>query len=119
MELCIDLATATSMMAGLDDFTTFHLRVSSPGEAGPSTHTARLDEVLRATHLGRLTPSGDAYVDGDAIRFQAAGQVGPDWEDGFAAMCEFAARRGWTDDEGSIQVHVIWPADAGPVRPPR
>ena len=34
--------------------------------------------------------------------------LGPDWEDGFASMLEYAADSGWVNDDGAIRAHVEW-----------
>jgi hypothetical protein len=49
-------------------------------------------------------------VDPSVIRFLAAGEVGADWDDGFEKMIESAATKGYIDEAGRIQAHVVWPA---------
>jgi hypothetical protein len=59
---------------------------------------------------GRLE-SDDAFITIDAARRMAAGRVGPEWDEKFAAMLEYARSKGWIDEGGySIRAHVEWAA---------
>jgi hypothetical protein len=52
---------------------------------------------------------GNAWIHFDAVRRLASGNIGPTWEEDFAAMIAFARTRGWIDDERQeIQAHVEW-----------
>jgi hypothetical protein len=77
--------------------------------AEAATDRHRLGDVLEATGAGRLADDGEAFIRPDALRFYAEGQVAEDWPERFAAMCEFASTKGWTDASGWIQGHVEWP----------
>ena len=71
--------------------------------------SARLRTALEADELGRLQPSGDAMIATAAIRRMAEGRVPAGWDKDFAAMLQYALRKGWLDDEGAmIQAHVDW-----------
>jgi len=75
---------------------------------GPGGQDA-LDGALRGAAAGRVAEDGDARVAVDAVRRMAAGSVGPDWEDDFAAMLGYAESKGWMDEGGTeIQAHVEW-----------
>jgi hypothetical protein len=58
---------------------------------------------------GRLD-GDDAWITVDALRRMAAGRVGPDWDDAFAAMLDYARAHGWLDDHThAIRAHLEWP----------
>lgn len=71
-----------------------------------------LDRAARNELHQALAPVGvadgesHAWVRPDALRDLSplAGQ--PEWETGFAAMVQFAAKHGWTDDCGRIRAHI-------------
>ncbi len=47
-----------------------------------------------------------AWLDPEALR--AAGPDTPAWRDGFEAMLGFAAKHGWTSDDGRrVRAHVV------------
>lgn len=79
-------------------FTGFHI------EAPPGIGTEAL-----AVLLGSASAAADAehvFVGQDALR-QLAGDVADDaWNEGFAAMVEFADSKGWLDGSGAIRAHV-------------
>ena len=85
-----------------DDCKRFHLAVV--GDADIRVVFGALVDAA----AGRL--EGDhAFVTVDAIRRMAKGRVGPTWDDDFGAMLEFAASKGWLDDQRvAIQAHVEW-----------
>jgi hypothetical protein len=66
------------------------------------------DEALRDAGLGRLADADTGYLDIDALREAAEGQVDdPDWVARFEGMVATARDKGWvSDDGGSLQVHV-------------
>ena len=48
-----------------------------------------------------------AWVRSDALRRLAGPAATPEWEEGFAAMLEYARGRGWVDDDqGAVRGHV-------------
>jgi hypothetical protein len=83
-----------------DDCARFHLTVVGGNDL------ARVFGALVDAAAGRL--EGDhALVTIDAVRRMAAGRVGDDWDDRFAAMLGFAKSKGWIDDTGNaIQAHI-------------
>jgi hypothetical protein len=92
MHLVVDLSTGAVGLRDGDDMGRFSLQVL-PGEPG----------------------DGDVLVPADAVR-RLAGEaaaaqgrsLGDQWESGFAGMLEYAAKKGWTTDDGSIRAHVEW-----------
>lgn len=112
MELVVDLETVTVVLAGPTDTTRFCVRVGGPSTASPevAADVHRLGDVLVAAGVGRLGPTGDAFVRPDAVRFHAAGQVDDGWDERFDAMCRDAEEKGWVDPDGGIQAHVEWPS---------
>jgi len=85
-----------------DDCKRFHVSARG-GDA------AALRAFLEASDLGRLQPSGDALIATAAVRRMAEGRVPASWDDDFAAMLEYAGKKGWLDDTGAmIQAHVEW-----------
>lgn len=116
MELVVDLTAVTVVLADAEDLHRLAVRVREPRTASPDVieDVHRLTDVLVAAHAGRAGPDGDVLVDPAALRFHAAGQVGEGWDERFAAMLDFAATRGWLDDEGFLHAHVVWPDATGP-----
>ena len=67
---------------------------------------ADLGPALESAGVGRLD-GDEPLIDADAVRRMAAGRVGADWQDDFAAMLRYAEGKGWMADEGrSIRAHV-------------
>jgi hypothetical protein len=109
MEIVCDLDTATVLLVDPEDLARFSVRVSAPPDAGPGDGS-RLADLLTDVGAARLSDSGDVMVSPDWLRLSVNGSVSPDWEAGFAAMCRYAASRGWIADDGAIQAHVDWPS---------
>ena len=64
-------------------------------------------DPLRAASVGWVADESSAFVSADAVRFLAAGAVGQDWDERFAAMLDVARSRGWLDEAGTaIQAHI-------------
>jgi hypothetical protein len=81
----------------------FHVAVVGGSDAG-LVYGALVDAAA-----GRLEGE-DAWIAVDAVRRMASGRVGPEWDDDFAAMLEFARGKGWLDEAGhAIKAHVEWP----------
>jgi hypothetical protein len=90
-----------------EDLTTFAVVLEDDADPSP--------EALAA---GGVLGLGDhAWVRTDALRRLAGPVATPEWEDGFAAMLDYARSRGWVDDEhGAVRGHVERRAPA-PVTP--
>jgi hypothetical protein len=72
-----------------DDLSGFVVVLEGGEDPGP--------EALAA---GGVLGFGDhAWVRTDALRRLAGAVATPEWEEGFAAMLDYARRRGWVDDE--------------------
>ncbi len=85
------------------DFTRFHVAVRGRGDAGT------LDEALRASDVGSVDGDGEAMVRVDAVRRLAGPAVDEAWEQGLAAMLDYARSKGWTSDDGTVvRAHVEW-----------
>ena len=95
-----------------EDTGAFALLVAGPADASASSQAEHLARVLQATGVGRLASDGHAFVVPDAVRFMAAGQVDNGWDERFETMLSYAATKGWLDDDGAIQAHVVWPSGA-------
>ena len=116
MELVVDLAKVTVVLKDPDDLEWLAVRVGAPTDASPASPETvhRLGDVLAAANVGRLDPTGDAFVRLDALRFHAAGQVGPEWDERLAATCRSADAQGWVDrSDGSLRARVVWPSPDG------
>lgn len=126
MELVVDLAKVTVVLARPEEVDRLTVRVGAPDGASPdsATDVHRLHDVLVATSVGRLDRMDDAsraMVRPDAVVFHAAGQVADDWEDRFGQLCQLAAARddgGAIDPEGWVPAPVIWPSERPGDRPP-
>jgi hypothetical protein len=90
-----------------DDTKRFHVEVIGGTDVG------RLFGALVDAAAGRLD-GDDAWIALDAVRRMAAGQVGPDWDERFDAMLEYARTKGWLDEAAhTVRAHVEW-RDDGP-----
>lgn len=120
MELVVDLARVTVVLARADELDELVVRVGAPPAASADSEADahRLHDVLVATNVGRLVDTGRAVVRPDAVRFHAAGQVSGTWEGGFARFCRHrrpadaaTATATETETEGWVQAPVAWPDD--------
>src|SRR5258708_14259903 len=95
----------TVTLAEPDDFTRFHVAV--PGGRDRS----RLAEALTGSGAGQLD-GDDVWVRVTWLRAAAGDGTSPTWEKGFAAMLEYAGRKGWLAADGeSVRAHVEWEVD--------
>jgi len=101
----VDLTTGTLVLAEPEEFGRFSVEVVGPGGADT------LSTVLDASGLGRLHAVGEqVVVDPMELRAMAAG-VTRDvaaWDEGFGAMCAYAAEKGWMEPDGGILAHIVW-----------
>jgi hypothetical protein len=86
-----------------DDFTRFHVA------ARGARDRSRLGDAFTGAGAGALD-GDDVLVDVAWLRAAAtAGGVGPDWDQGFTAMLDYAERKGWTDaGRRAVRAHVEW-----------
>ncbi len=96
----VDAADATLELAEADDSTSFKVTGQRP-----------MSDESRAALAGRGVVLSDddehAFVEPATIE-GLAGDVDQRWTDRFAGMVEFAASKGWTDDDGRIRGHCEW-----------
>jgi len=96
-----------------DDTKRFHVEVVGGADLG-LVFGALVDAAAGRLELESDPPDArpDAWITVDAVRRMAKGEVGPDWDEQFAAMLDFARAEGWLDENGNaIRAHVEWPAD--------
>ena len=82
-------------------FTAFH--VGGDREAA----IANRDD-LRRSGIELTDDAGHAWVDVDALRRLAGTVVDDAWETSLAGMVQYAASKGWTDEQGRLQAHCDW-----------
>jgi hypothetical protein len=96
--IVVDLSWSRIRLEEPDEFTRFSVAVSGDGDIGP---------FVRSSGLGRLSDDGtQVAVDPAALRALAGPAATPTWEEGFAAMCAYAAGKGWVEPDGGILAHV-------------
>ncbi len=97
----VDVGTGEVGLADPATFSELHVAARGDGD---------LDGVVAALG-GDACPADRAehiWIRMDALRRLAAA-ADPEWEAGFAAMCEFAAGKGWVDPTGEcLAAHVVW-----------
>jgi hypothetical protein len=102
VRILIDLTEEQVLLTEPDDFARFSVEVDG---AGSST----LADVVHHAGLGRLREDGEhVLVDPIALRALAGSAATAAWDDGFAAMCAYAADKGWVEADGGILAHVEW-----------
>jgi hypothetical protein len=90
-----------------DDFGSFSVRVEGAG--GPDV----LEAVVTESGLGRMQPDGShVVVHPVALRALAGVAATAAWDEGFEAMCAYAAGKGWVEADGGILAHVEWPGES-------
>lgn len=108
MELVVDLDAVTVVLRDVARFGELAVVVSVPPDASGDSDAAvhRLHDVLEASGVGMLDPSGAATVRVEALRFHAAGEVDDDWDRRFSEA--------WADrlaGEGTlVRAPVRWPS---------
>ncbi len=116
MEIMVDLSGGRVWLEGWEDFGGLALsaRTERPGEVDDRALDA-LSTTIESAGAGWMEAEGYALVMPDSLRrlaTEAAEEdgltLGPDWEDGFASMLEYAADSGWVNDDGAIRAHVEW-----------
>ena len=105
MLIVIDLATSTVSLREPGEFTNFSLALEGDGD---------LAQVVHRSGLGRLAADGDhVVVDPAAVRALAGPAADEGWDEGFAAMCAYAAGKGWVEADGGILAHTEPRGDPG------
>jgi hypothetical protein len=98
VRIVIDLAESRVLLQDPTDFTRFSVAAEGDGD---------LTEVVRQSGLGRLKDDGaHVVVDPVALRALAGPAATDEWQEGFAAMCAYAAEKGWMEADGGIVAHI-------------
>ena len=74
----------------------------------PELTAAGLAASVARAELGVVLPDGEhVMVAVDAVRRLADGRVGPTWPDELAKMIDYAAGKGWTDEDRThVRAHI-------------
>jgi hypothetical protein len=102
MRIVIDLSEARVLLQDPADFTRFSVGV----EGGSEGDGGDVAEVVRQAGLGRLKDGEHVVVDPVALRALAGPAATDEWDEGFAAMCAYAAGKGWVEPDGGIVAHI-------------
>lgn len=66
------------------------------------------DRLERAiARIGRREDERHVRLSPSVLRFLSQHAGEPEWEAGFSAMVDYAARHGWVDDRGDIRAHMV------------
>jgi hypothetical protein len=85
------------------NFHSFSVSVTLPPDGG------RVDALRALEQIGRVETNDHVYVPASVIRQLAGPATGePGWEESLLGMVEYAARRGWVDDDGALRAHIEW-----------
>jgi hypothetical protein len=92
----LSLGADFARLLDAEDLTGFAVVLEGDDDPGPE-----------ALADGGVLGFGDhAWVRTDALRRLAGPAATPEWEQGFAAMLDYARMRGWVDDEqGAVRGH--------------
>lgn len=114
MEVVVDLDSVVVTFAGIEEVDQIDLRVAAPATASGLDPAAvhRLGDVLAATDVGRLEPGPEmrVWINPVAVRFHAAGQVGPGWDERLGSRCATTGPAGGAP--GWLEATVRWPDGA-------
>jgi hypothetical protein len=102
----VRLDTDGALVEDADDCGRLHLETALEGE--------RLRAVLASTGTGRVGEDGAVWLDVGVLRSRAhMVATAPDWDARWAAMVDYAGRKGWLSPDGhAVQVHVERPAES-------
>ncbi len=98
----VDARTGKVALAEPATFTELHVAAVGDGD---------LEGVVAALGAdgGRADEPGHVWIRIDAMRRLAGAALDSEWEEGFAAMCGYAAGKGWVDPSGEfLAAHVVW-----------
>jgi hypothetical protein len=97
----IDLHSGGVTLRDPDDFTRFSALVEGDGDR------SRLEQVVRAAGLGRVSEDGDhVVVDPAGLRALAGPGADAGWDEGLSGMVAYAASKGWVEDDGGVLAHI-------------
>ena len=98
MRIVVDLPESRVHLTDPDDFSRFSVVVEGEGDLG---------ELVRQSGLGHLRADGEhVVVDPVSLRALAGPAADDAWEEGFAGMVAYAARKGWVEADGGVLAHV-------------
>jgi hypothetical protein len=96
--IVIDLSRATASLRRPDEFTHFSVALEGEGD---------LAQVVQRSGLGRLHHDGEhVVVDPAALRALAGPAADERWDEDFAGMCAYAAKKGWVEPDGGVLAHI-------------
>jgi hypothetical protein len=85
-----------------DDCTRFHVAIRDLSEK-------QVQQLLQKENLGEFADYNTAWVQLTAIRKLAEGRIAPDWSDRFEKMLDYARRKGWLSQDGTlVSGHCEW-----------
>ena len=94
----IDLSGGGASLREATDFTRFSVALEGEGD---------LAQVVQRSGLGRVAADGEhVVVDPAAVRALAGPAADDRWDEGFAAMCAYAAGKGWVEPDGGVLAHI-------------
>jgi hypothetical protein len=107
MYVLVDLAAEppTAALHEREDCTRLHVEVR--GAIDEASGRPAADRVLRDTGFGSVD-GDDARLDLDHLRRSAGAGRPPGWEADFDAMAGYARSKGWLDEGGNVQAHLVW-----------
>jgi hypothetical protein len=106
LEVDLDRPRAAVRLREAGDCQRLKCVVTGPRDA------ARLAEALG--DIGRPEGHEAVFLQPDALRRLAAGQVSPGWGDSFQRMLDYARSKGWLNDAGEVRAHCEWIQAARP-----
>lgn len=56
--------------------------------------------------IGHREGEQHVWISPSVLRYLSGHAGDPEWEQGFAAMLDFARRKGWTNDDGNVRAHL-------------
>jgi flavin reductase (DIM6/NTAB) family NADH-FMN oxidoreductase RutF len=69
----------------------------------------RLEQAL--ARIGRREGDSHVRLAPSVLRFLSGHAGEPDWEAGFAAMLDYAQRKGWVNEQGEVRAHLTFKQD--------
>jgi hypothetical protein len=100
MIILLNLGEGSVTLDDPENFGQFSVRID--GARSPEV----VRQLIESSALGRLHHDQEhVVVDPEAVRRLAGIVVDDDWEQGFSAMCTYAASKGWLED-GGILAHI-------------
>ncbi len=98
----VDAETGKVGLADPATFTGLHVAAVGDGD---------VDAVVAALGADgcRADEAGHVWIRMAALRRLAGAAADAEWEQGFTAMCGYAAGNGWVDPSGEcLAAHVVW-----------